>query len=66
MNIIKRLICKHDYVTISNFYGDYINYISLSKVYRSRQRCMHCGKSRLSENLDINCSIVNDGTYVTQ
>lgn len=64
MNIIKRLLCKHDYVTISNFYGDYINYISLSKIYRSRQQCMYCGKTKLSEYLDAKCSVINDGTYI--
>ena len=55
-------ICKHEFVTVSNFYGDYIDYISTgSTVYRSRQKCIHCGKERLSEYLDKKCKVVNDG-----
>lgn len=55
-------ICKHEFVSVSNFYGDYINYVSTGfPVYRSRQKCIHCGKERLSEYLDENCKVVNDG-----
>lgn len=55
-------ICKHEFVTTSNFYGDYINYVSTGfPVYRSRQKCIHCGKERLSEYLDEKCKVVNDG-----
>ena len=64
MNIFKRLKCNHEFVTVSNFYGDYIIYISASMkhIYRSRQVCKHCGKQRLSEHLDKNCKVINDGT----
>lgn len=55
-------ICKHEFVTVSNFYGDYINYVSTGfPVYRSRQKCIHCGKERLSEYLDEKCKVINDG-----
>ena len=60
--IIKRLRCNHEFVTTSNFYGDYINYISSGfPIYRSRQKCIKCGKERLSEYLDENCKVINDG-----
>ena len=63
--MFKKLRCKHDFETISNFYGDYINYISTNpkKIYRSRLRCKECGKLKLSEYLDGNCKVINDGTY---
>ena len=60
--MLKCLRCKHKFITISNFYGDYINYISTGfPVYRSRQKCIHCGKEILSEYLDDKCKVVNDG-----
>lgn len=60
--IIKRLKCNHEFVTTSNFYGDYINYISSGfPIYRSRQKCIKCGKERLSEYLDENRKVINDG-----
>lgn len=60
--MFKRFKCKHEFQTISNFYGDYINYISTDfPIYRSRQKCIHCGKERLSEYLDDKCKVINDG-----
>lgn len=59
---LKQLKCKHEFATISNFYGDYIDYISTGfPIYRSRQKCIHCGKERLSEYLDDKCKVINDG-----
>lgn len=49
-------------ITISNFYGDYINRISSGlPIYRSRQKCTKCGKEKLSEYLDRSCKVINDG-----
>lgn len=60
--LIKQLKCNHKFITISNFYGDYINHISTGfPIYRSRQRCVYCGKEKLSEYLDKECNIINDG-----
>lgn len=62
--MIKRARCTHDFVTVSNFYGDYINHVSSGfPVYRSRQKCVKCGKERLSEWLDKTCKIVNDEVW---
>lgn len=62
IKFFKRLKCKHEFVTISNFYGDYINYVSTGfPIYRSRQKCIYCGKERLSEYLDDKCNVINDG-----
>lgn len=45
LKIFKRLRCNHEFITVSNFYGDYINYISSGfPVYRSRQKCIKCEK----------------------
>ena len=61
LTIIKRLKCNHEFITVSNFYGDYINYISSGfPIYRSRQKCIKYGKERLSEYLDKNCKVIND------
>jgi reverse gyrase len=61
LKIFKKFKCYHEFITVSNFYGDYINYISSGfPVYRSRQRCIKCGKQRLSEYLDENCKTIND------
>ena len=62
LKFVKRLRCNHEFVTVSNFYGDYINYVSSGfPVYRSRQKCVNCGKERLSEYVDISCTVINDG-----
>lgn len=55
--------CRHEFETISNFYGDYIDHIANNpkKIYRSRVRCKKCGKEKLSEYLDKNCTVTNDG-----
>ena len=59
--IIKSFKCNHEFVTTSNFYGDYIDHISSGfPIYRSRQKCIYCGKERLSEYLDKNCKVIND------
>lgn len=52
--------CSHEFETISNFYGDYINYISVNRVYRSRLRCKKCGKEKLLSCLDSKCTVIND------
>lgn len=60
MNIIKRLLCRHEHKTcVTNFYGDMINRISLRKVYRSAWRCEDCGKIIYSEKLEPSCKVVN-------
>lgn len=68
IKLIKRILaqrkCVHKWHTVSNFYGDYINYISTGrKIYRSRIQCVKCGKCKLSEMLDKNCKVINDGHY---
>lgn len=64
-NKIKQLFCKHDYVTITNFYGDMINNMSISskKIIRSVQQCRKCKKIHKSEKIDKNCHIVNFDMY---
>lgn len=58
---MKRLKCNHEFVTISNFYGDYIDRVSVGfHIYRSRQKCTKCGKERFSERLDKSCKTIND------
>lgn len=62
LKILKRFKCNHKFITTSNFYGDYINYISSGlPVYRSRQKCVKCGMEKLSEYLDKSCKVINDG-----
>lgn len=54
--------CKHQWRTVSNYYGDYIDYVSGFKyIFRSKQKCDICGKERYSEYLDKNCKVTNDG-----
>lgn len=62
--IFKR--CEHNWKTVSNYYGDYIDVISLSMkhIYRSKQMCTKCHKIRYSTFLDPNCKIINDGHYI--
>lgn len=58
--IIKRLRCKHtNQECMSNFYGDFINIISVKKVYRSAWVCKDCGKVIYSEYLEPSCKITN-------
>lgn len=65
LRFIRKLKCDHQFITTSNFHGDYINHISSGfPVYRSRQKCIKCGKERLSEWLDESCAVINDGLYV--
>ena len=60
-NKIRQLFCMHNYKTITNFYGDAINDMSVSsrKIIRSLQRCKKCGKLHKSEYLDRNCKVIN-------
>ena len=62
LKILERFKYNHEFITTSNFYGDYIDYVSSGlPVYRSRQKCVKCGLERLSEYLDENCKVINDG-----
>lgn len=60
-----KLFCKHNYITVTNLYGDAINYYSASsnKIIRSIQRCKKCGKIHKSEYLDKDCKIINYTLY---
>ena len=60
-NKIKQLFCIHDYETVTNFYGDAIDDMSVlsKKTIRSLQRCKKCGKFHKSEFLDKNCKVIN-------
>lgn len=43
---LKILTCKHKHhYFVRNIYGDEINSISISKVYRSEWRCLNCQRS---------------------
>ena len=45
MGFIQRLFCNHKNIKfIRNIYGDEINHVSLSKVYRSWWECSDCGR----------------------
>lgn len=48
MNIIKRLLCKHEYVFERNIYGDEINHTGGN---RSWWHCTKCGKRALDPHL---------------
>ena len=51
---------NHEYETITNLHGDYINFYSDSKkIVKSVRKCKHCGKILFSEYLDKDCSLVN-------
>ncbi len=51
---IKRVFCKHCNVEfVRNIYGDEINHVSLSKVYRSWWRCVDCNASILKPELYV-------------
>jgi hypothetical protein len=41
MNLLKRLLCKHDFEFVRNIYGDEINHVGGR---RSWWRCRKCGK----------------------
>lgn len=55
MTMLKRLFCKHEYKTITNLYGDIINY---SNGLRSIKECIYCNK-RIKGVLDKNCKEIN-------
>ena len=44
---IKKLFCKHDYITFANLYGDLINSLG----YRTVFWCKKCGKMKFSKEL---------------
>ncbi|MBQ9317006.1 MAG: hypothetical protein IJ203_09300 [Atopobiaceae bacterium] len=48
MNIIKRLLCKHEYEFVRNIYGDEVNHVGGC---RSWWRCKKCGKRVLGRQL---------------
>lgn len=56
IKFIKRLRCKHENLTtISNFYGDAINYFGC----RSMKQCDDCGKIIKSDCIDKDCKKCN-------
>lgn len=58
--LFEKRFCKHEKsITITNLYGDYIETNSFGKIYRSKRKCLLCGKEYLSEDLDPNCEVVN-------
>ena len=66
-NFLKRFFCLHDYYTVTNLYGDAINYAASifdgNRVIRSIQQCKNCGKIKRSEFLDKNCKVINYNIY---
>ena len=52
MNLIRRILCKHDYVFVRNIYGDEIN---AAGGKRSWWRCRKCGKRKLRSQLGPEC-----------
>lgn len=51
---------NHEYETITNLYGDCINFYSHGKkTVRSIRKCKHCGKTMYSQYIDPECDIVN-------
>lgn len=48
MNIVKRLLCRHEYEFVRNIYGDEINHVGGN---RSWWRCRKCGKMALDPHL---------------
>lgn len=43
---LRKIRCAHEDATfIRNIYGDQINHVSTSKVYRSWWKCNKCGKT---------------------
>lgn len=46
MSWFKRMFCEHAAIRFErNIYGDEINHVSLSRVYRSWWVCVDCGKA---------------------
>ena len=42
---LKQLFCKHESLNfVRNIYGDEINAVSVTKIYRSWWECSNCGK----------------------
>ena len=52
MNLIRRILCKHEYAFIRNIYGDEIN---MAGGKRSWWRCRKCGKWKLRSQLGPEC-----------
>ena len=48
MRLIRRLLCKHEYVWVRNIYGDEINHVG---GHRSWWRCRKCGSWALGTHL---------------
>ena len=57
MKLLKRLFCKHKYITVTNIYGDSINNYGA----RSFRKCEICGKLKFFKELDPQCLISNFG-----
>ena len=49
--LVLRLRCDHKWEWVRNIYGDEINHVSVSKVYRSWWKCPKCGKSEPRQKL---------------
>lgn len=56
-NFIKRLFCKHEYITVTNLAGDHVTWFNGAKSIR---KCKHCGKILYEEKADNNCSVYNN------
>jgi hypothetical protein len=56
MKLLKRLFCKHEYLTTTNLYGDIV--VAYGGC-RSIQECKHCGKIKFDYYLDEDCKEVN-------
>ena len=48
MNMLRRLLCRHEYRFVCNIYGDEINWVG---GMRSIWQCWKCGKYRFSQHL---------------
>lgn len=57
----KRYKCNHKFITVTNLYGDAINWFSSVKIMfpRSIQKCEYCGKNELNDWLDEDCKKIN-------
>ena len=62
INFLKKIFCKHKYITITNLYQHKIIY-EKNKIIRSIQICKKCGKTKKLTYLDNRCKIINYDIY---